>query len=1234
MTVELRDNGGVLLETVTTDIDGNFLFTGYADGTYTVNVTDTNSELTSYAQTGDPDQPGVACTTCDNTSTFVLSGTELDIDFGYRLTGPYSLSGTICLDDTGVDGLCDDAGANGETYLGGRTVYLYTSGGMFIGQTTTDGSGNYTFPNLPDGDYVISTSTGSPPLNIATMTTDSSDVPGTVATSASGVRQTVTIGGASVTDLDFAFELDDVDFGDLPDSYNTLVTADPQAPNGPHHLIPASPNLYLGATPPDAENDGIPTSDASGDGADEDGVALSTDAGGYWITMTDGSSNDFGQLDVTVNGSGWLVVYMDFNNDGDFTDAGEVAYSAAITGTGSVQNIWVDIPDGVTSYTNLNYRVRLLPSEPLFPQLAYVGLATDGEVEDYQSGPIQTPVTLSHFRAHRRGSSVHFNWTTATETANAGFYLYVLGGTGLERVNDRMIFSEVIDSVVPQNYYHVAGNVTGNQFYLGDVSVDGIEELHGPFDINKTYGGTVDAEEVNWNAIKTETIVGNAARNTVEQALARGQSTQAQSALQAVFGSDRAARRLALRRLRRGEITFPAYDLSIDETGLYRITYEELVAAGLDLRGVPQKFIGVSNRGEYIPVYFGGKKRFGPGSTIEFYAQALDTLYTDTNVYRLVVARKAGQIAKTDNRPIADGAAFTSTYAETTIRENNGFYTTNAQFDDPWYDSRIRALGSTPKSLTVNLHADNVQPGAANLVIEMFGITNWPANPDHHVVASFNGQQVGEVFFDGKEGATIEVTLPDGAVQEGVNNLTLTLPADSGQNFEIVAFDATRLTYPRRFVAQDGALTFAAQGDAFRVENLPSADVTAYRVDANGLTRINTVLVDGGEGVFAASFPGSGEFTTYAVAANDAFLTPNSIAPSRTTGNLTAGQADYLMIVHPQFIEGIQPLVAAREAEGYAVRVVNVEDVYAQYAHGIFDPEAIRTYIGEATRQMGIQYVLLVGGDTYDYRGFGNTGSFSFIPTLYRATDDQVRFAPVDPLFADITGDNLPDVSLGRFPVRTVDELNTLVLKTLAYQGKSYDNTGLFVAEEADGGYSFAAGSDEFIANLDGNWDVTRAYLDDLDHATARDVVVETIDDGTAITTYFGHSGADRWTWTGFFSAEDVRQLDNAGRPTMVVQFGCWNTYFVTPAYSTMADEFLLTGDHGAAAVMGPTTLVSAHSERYMGAALMDYTANPGTTIGQAIQAAKADLAASQPDNLDILLGWTILGDPTLVVTP
>ena len=84
-------------------------------------------------------------------------------------------------------------------------------------------------------------------------------------------------------------------------------------------------------------------------------------------------------------------------------------------------------------------------------------------------------------------------------------------------------------------------------------------------------------------------------------------------------------------------------------------------------------------------------------------------------------------------------------------------------------------------------------------------------------------------------------------------------------------------------------------------------------------------------------------------------------------------------------MDGIATLVQARKAQGLTVNVVDVNDLYAKYSYGVFDPQALRT-TSVCPQNLGTQYVLLVGGDTYDYRNYLGMNSISFIPSLYIAT--------------------------------------------------------------------------------------------------------------------------------------------------------------------------------------------------------------------------------------------------------
>ena len=214
VTVQLKNAGGTVVDTVTTAPDGSYLFTGLAAGTYKVVITDTGSKLTGYSQTGDPDQTG-ACTVCDNNDTAVVvvaNQVAVTSDFGYRdATNAYGVIGNTVFEDADGDG----NQTSGEPGVAGVTVNLYTDpngdgdpvDGQLVATVTTDVNGHYSFSGLPVSaggvNYVVEVTDINNKLSGADQTADP-DETGVCATC--NDRGSVTLTTAAPTD-------DTVDFG-------------------------------------------------------------------------------------------------------------------------------------------------------------------------------------------------------------------------------------------------------------------------------------------------------------------------------------------------------------------------------------------------------------------------------------------------------------------------------------------------------------------------------------------------------------------------------------------------------------------------------------------------------------------------------------------------------------------------------------------------------------------------------------------------------------------------------------------------------------------------------------------------------------------------------------------------------------------------------------------------------------------------------------------------------------
>ncbi len=381
-------NGLGVADTVVTDPDGQWSYANLSDGNYTVALD--MASLTGYTAGYDAD--GGA----DNSTSFTISsgsisdganswcsnvgGCDSDLDFAVELAGSSAISGSVCLDDGSNDGICS---TGGESMLEGTVVYLYNDGGTFLGSSTVDTDGNYSFSGLPDDNYNVVIATTSNPLDLTSLTTTSSDTPASsITTGTTSVYQTLTISGADVTGVDFAFQVNvDIDFGDLPGPYPTALT---DGPSGAYHLLPGTIDLVLG-TLVDAETAPVRNLTASGDDAegsnDHDGITFNSTA--TWTTGTNGAS-----IDVVVGGtlsSGYVIGWIDFNEDGDFTDPGEMVLDSLLN-TGTHSGYTFDVPAGtdLTAGNILYARFRVFESAPAFSQFAYSGEADNGEVEDYR----------------------------------------------------------------------------------------------------------------------------------------------------------------------------------------------------------------------------------------------------------------------------------------------------------------------------------------------------------------------------------------------------------------------------------------------------------------------------------------------------------------------------------------------------------------------------------------------------------------------------------------------------------------------------------------------------------------------------------------------------------------------------------------------------------------------------------------------------------------------------------
>ena len=160
---------------------------------------------------------------------------------------------------------------------------------------------------------------------------------------------------------------DETDWGDAPQNYPVLAAA-----NGAHHFL--TNDLMLG-TAVDSEGNGQPSANAMRDDVD----SATDDEDG--ITFTSSISPGSNATIVAVSTMpGRLDAWIDFNQDGDWTDPGEQVL-ASVPVVGGPNNLSFLVPNSASTGGTFA-RFRLSSGGALSPE----GGASDGEVEDYRIG--------------------------------------------------------------------------------------------------------------------------------------------------------------------------------------------------------------------------------------------------------------------------------------------------------------------------------------------------------------------------------------------------------------------------------------------------------------------------------------------------------------------------------------------------------------------------------------------------------------------------------------------------------------------------------------------------------------------------------------------------------------------------------------------------------------------------------------------------------------------------------
>jgi hypothetical protein len=678
--------------------------------------------------------------------------------------------------------------------------------------------------------------------------------------------------------------------------------------------------------------------------------------------------------------------------------------------------------------------------------------------------------------------------------------------------------------------------------------------------------------------------------------------------------------------------------IAVKQSGLYYVDASEIA----DLMGettddvtnwIRQKRLIITNQGQNV-AWLAAEGSVG----IYFYGEAIDSIYTNENIYWLEKGKKGEGLAM----DVVEGegpypASGFETFTETIhVEEDHSALT--ALFDDPqvdyWMWDYINA-GSIYKTKTFNFSANGVA-GADTVSLKVYlkGATDTESVPDHRVEVFLNGTWVGEGYWDGASAYELVCEFDHGLLYEGDNTIEVRGLLGPGVEYSIFYVDSFDLTYQRYY--QAGEHVRGDGNDVITLDGFTSGDISVFDLGNPKRPKlVKATTMDEVDGNHRVSFTPATPDRSYLALSLDAASTPVSVTAD-TPSNLKRrkrNRADYLVIAPSELKEGAGRLADFRQGK-LDTMVVELEDIYDEFSYGLSNPEAILNFLSYAYHnwEKAPRYVVLVGEGTYDYKD--NQGyADNLLPVLMVATSHGL-FAS-DNQFVDVEGDDgVPEMAIGRLPVVTSEELDDLIDKIMAYEstGGNWRDHVLMLADDPDDGGNFPADSDVVAALLSPGYAAQKIYLSEYFISEARSLVLSGINDGALLLNYIGHAGLNRLSQEGMLMDSDVEFLENGNRLPVVTAMTCVAGQFAIPGYDALSELLVLHKYGGAIATWAPTGLSRNDLAVILDKGFFRAAFEDGESIlGEVVLKALVDYAGTGKPGymLDI---FNLLGDPALEI--
>ena len=672
------------------------------------------------------------------------------------------------------------------------------------------------------------------------------------------------------------------------------------------------------------------------------------------------------------------------------------------------------------------------------------------------------------------------------------------------------------------------------------------------------------------------------------------------------------------------------YKMALPSTGMYKLTYADLKAMGLDVNNLDPRNIRIYhngggvmpklNNGFYpddlaeIPIYVFGEEdgAFNVSDYVVFYARGpvtweyygtrwlyghVKNSYSDFSCAFLTVGEEPGMRVQTADVPQSSMATPVTSfldYATIDIDEKNINNMGRTWYFDPFDVTTERSYTFNFPDIDVSKQA-KIRTSVASRNGETATFT-MRYNGNILYSKSF-GKYTEYVYAQYDTSCNSNFTPVSSAIRIDVK-YTKTVSSSVGW-IDYISVNAWRhlKMFGNMMMFRNPECVSASEVYEYQLQNASAAikiwDVTnPIAPKVMNTTQASTTMK------FKVLGAANNEF----IAFNDAGCGTPTFMGTVANQNLHAlKDVDYLIVTHPDFQSQAERLKEIHSRlDDLNIEIVQPSYIYNEFSCGAQDIGAIRAFVRMLYNQEGehkLKYVLLFGDASYDYKN----PSVCFIPTWESlnsciitqsvVTDDYYVSLDPDEGYME-TSENI-DLPIGRMPVSTLDEAIGAVNKIETYiSGDSkvmsnWRNVVSFICDDKD---SYFITTSNAIADSLKYWGadvvVDKIYLDAYNQvATAsgqrcpemNEAIDNRIDRGSLVVNYYGHGGEIGLGEERFLTIDDINSWQNDKMMPLFVTATCEFSRFDDHT-RTSAGEMVFTNKHGGAVAMITTARTTSSS--------------------------------------------------------